>query len=36
MKENEKAQAANDEVKKGYEIEEATFEDFGFKKHFYF
>jgi hypothetical protein len=32
MKENEKAQAANDEVKKGYEIEEATFEDFGFEK----
>lgn len=32
MKENEKAQAANDEVKKGYEIEEATFEDFCFEK----
>lgn len=32
MKENEKAQAANEEVKKGYEIEEATFADFGFDK----
>lgn len=32
MKENEKAQAANDEVKKGYEIEETTFEDFCFEK----
>ena len=32
MKENEKAQAANEEVKKGYEIEETTFDDFGFEK----
>lgn len=32
MKENEKAQAANDEVKKGYEIEETTFDDFQFEK----
>lgn len=32
MKENEKANAANEEVKKSYEIEETTFDDFGFEK----
>lgn len=32
MKENEKANAANEEVKKTYEIEETTFDDFGFEK----